>query len=75
MIKKMEEQEARQAGRFVEENRVQKKIEKHEKRWKQKFIRIWQFNEDLKELEQSRQMMEYENSVGPSNFMPIMKLG
>lgn len=59
-----------------ENNRIQKKMEKHEKKWKQKFIRIWQFNEDLKELEFSRQMMmESETSVGPNNFIPIMKLG
>lgn len=56
LIKRLEEQEARQAGRPVDDgqNRIQKKMEKHEKKWKQKFIRIWQYNEELSELENSR---------------------
>lgn len=56
LIKRLEEQEARLAGRPVDDgqNRIQKKIEKHEKKWKQKFIRIWQYNEELSELENSK---------------------
>ena len=47
------------------------RIEKHEKRWKQKFIKIWQYNEKL----EASHLEGKEKSVGPSNFMPVMKLG
>lgn len=53
------------------EAKVQRIIEKHEKKWKQKFIKIWQYNEQL----EAKQLEGAEKSVGPVNFMPIMKLG
>jgi hypothetical protein len=46
-------------------------MEKHEKKWKQKFIKIWQYNEEL----ESKHLESLEQSVGPRNFFPIMKLG
>lgn len=53
---------------------MQKKLEKHEKKWKMKFIKIWQYNDELqREMEHSMNQMEL--SVGPNNFVPIMKLG
>ena len=57
------------AGKNLDEstNKIQKKIEKHEKKWKMKFIKIWQYNDDLaRELENSKQ--DVEDSVGPNNF-------
>jgi serine/threonine protein kinase len=68
LIKKLEEQEAKAQGKKEE---VTKKIEKHEKKWKMKFIKIWQYN-GLRELEDSKNL---EHSVGPNNFLPLMKLG
>lgn len=53
------------------EGKMQKMLEKHEKKWKQKFIKIWQFNEQL----ENKGIESVEQSVGPRNFMPIMKLG
>ena len=46
-------------------------LEKHGKKWKQKFVKIWQYNEQL----EAKQLEGEEKSVGPMNFMPIMKLG
>ena len=72
MIKRLEDEEKKAKGENTDENRVSKKIEKHETKWKQKFIRIWKYTEELqKEMSQK----EMEQSVGPSNFNPIMKLG
>ena len=31
----------------TEKNEPEKKIEKHEKKWKMKFIKIWQYNDQL----------------------------
>lgn len=40
-----------------------------------KFIKIWQYNDELqREAEESRSM-DNELSVGPNNFVPLMKLG
>lgn len=39
LIKKLEEQEAKAQGK-KEENNIAKKIEKHEKKWKMKFIKV-----------------------------------
>ena len=49
-------------------------LEKHEKKWKQKFIKIWQYNDEL-ESKANLDASMIEQSVGPLNFMPIMKLG
>ena len=50
---------------------ISQKIEKHQKKWKMKFIKIWQYNENLsKDLNGGG-----EPQVGPKNFLPIMKLG
>jgi len=74
LIKKLEEQEAKAQGK-KEENNIAKKIEKHEKKWKMKFIKIWQYNDQLqRELEDSKNA-DCEQTVGPSNFLPLMKLG
>ena len=72
MVKRMEEQEKKDDK--TDENNIQKKIEKHQKKWKMKFIRIWQYNDQL-QREQANLSQEMELSVGPSNFVPIMKLG
>jgi hypothetical protein len=40
-----------------------------EKRWKQKFIQIWKYNEQM------QREAEIETTIGPENFVPIMKLG
>lgn len=53
-------------GKKSEEVKVSK-----EKRWKQKFIQIWKYNEQMqRELEE-----QIETTIGPENFVPIMKLG
>lgn len=49
----------------------QQKKDKPEKKWKQKFIQIWQLNEQM----QRNQAEVNEKSIGPENFVPIMKLG
>lgn len=36
-----------------------------------KFIKIWQYNDEL----QRNSQMEEEKSVGPNNFLTLMKLG
>jgi hypothetical protein len=46
-------------------------MERHEKKWKQKFIKIYEYNEQL----EAKALEGNEKSVGPMNFMPIMKLG
>jgi len=43
-------------------------MEKHEKKWKHKLVKIW----NVDELANGESL---EKSVGPMNFMPIMKLG
>lgn len=50
---------------------MQKLMQKHETKWKQKFIKIWQYSEQL----ESRALESQEVAVGPKNFVPIMKLG
>lgn len=71
MIKRLEEQEAIANGTAKLEQTVSKKIEKPEKKWKQKLIKIWEFDEKMMKGE-----MDFcETSVGPNNFVPIMKLG
>ena len=38
-----------------------------------KFIHIWKYNEQMqRELEESK---EPEQSIGPKNFVPILKIG
>jgi D-lyxose ketol-isomerase len=54
-----------------EGGKLQKMLSKHEKKWKQKFIKIWQYNEQL----ENQTLESKEIQVGPKNFMPIMKLG
>ena len=39
-------------------------------RFKTKFIQIWNLNEKMQ-----REAEESETSVGPQNFLPLMKLG
>ena len=46
-------------------------MEKHEKKWKQKLVKIWEVNQEM----EARQLEGLEKSVGPMHFMPIMKLG
>jgi hypothetical protein len=53
------------------DGKVQKMMEKHEKKWKQKLVKIWDINDQL----EAKQLEGQEKSVGPMNFMPIMKLG
>jgi hypothetical protein len=53
------------------DGKVQKMMEKHEKKWKQKLVKIWEFNEQM----EAKTLEGMEKSVGPMNFMPIMKLG
>ena len=78
LIKHIEEQEKLAAGQKPEETKTttdggEEKKEQGGKKWKQKFIKIWQYNEML---EQTGQKPGEENEqVGPKNFMPIMKLG
>lgn len=78
LIKNIEEQEKLAAGQKPEETKTatdggEEKKEQGGKKWKQKFIKIWQYNEML---EQTGQKPGEENEqVGPKNFMPIMKLG
>ncbi len=48
-------------------------MEKHEKKWKQRFVKIYEYNEKMqRELQQSK---DVELQIGPENFVPIMKLG
>lgn len=78
ILQRMEEREAKannsNPGGLVlgkKESQIQKKMEKHERKWKMKFIQIWKYNENLqKEIEKQNDL-----SVGPHNFIPIMKLG
>lgn len=39
-----------------------------------KFIKIWQYNEELL-ADETKSTVDYELSVGPNNFLPLMKLG
>lgn len=55
------------------ENQEESKEQKVQTRWKQKCIHIWQYNEKMQREKELNQ--EVESSVGPQNFMPIMKLG
>lgn len=45
-----------------------------EKKWKQRIIKIWQYNEMLEQMNSQKEMLE-QQSVGPQNFLPLMKLG
>lgn len=70
LIRRLEEQEAFKKG-ARKSSGIKNKLEKHEKKWKMKFIKIWKYNEHLEEI------IEHKNDerIGPHNFFPIMKLG
>jgi hypothetical protein len=46
-----------------------------EKKWKQKFIKIWQYNDMLEQMGSTAGKDPEDEQVGPSNFLPLMKLG
>ena len=55
---------------------VEKSGEKLEKKWKQKFIKIWQYNDMLEQMGGQGKVGDMaEQQMGPRNFTPIMKLG
>ena len=79
LIKHIEEQE-KQAAAINKPEEAKSPVENEEKKeqgkkWKQKFIKIWQYNEMLEQTGQKGGGGEENEQVGPKNFMPIMKLG
>jgi|LauGreDrversion4_2_1035121.scaffolds.fasta_scaffold144169_2 hypothetical protein len=74
----MEMLEKQSAGPKTTEESKQGEEEKKEvggKKWKQKFIKIWQYNDMLERTGGATRPGEENEQVGPINFMPIMKLG
>lgn len=72
MIKRWEKEESKQKGKQdgKEENKA---LKKENKWWKQKIVRIIEFNE---KFQREQQYLEEQNKgIGPKNFVPIMKLG
>lgn len=55
LIERLNKQQ--EVSKEPEENRISKKMEKHEKKWKHKFIKIWQLNEKMQS--------DQEESIGP----------
>ena len=73
LIQRLEQQEAKQKGGDApEEAKGPAEPKPQGKKWKQKFIKIWQYNEQLEQLGGRGEM---EQQMGPRNFVPIMKLG
>lgn len=81
VIERMELQEKQAAnpGANKAEESKQQEEEKKDgaggKKWKQKFIKIWQYNEQLERTGGYSRPGEENEQVGPINFVPIMKLG
>ena len=74
MIKRMEEQERKaQQVATPEEEEKKEQAQPKDKKWKQKFIKIWQYNDQLEQL--GKTGTEENEQVGPRNFLPLMKLG
>ena len=72
LVERLEQEEETKAAANAEEIKIDEPVqnERSETRWKNKFIKIWQLNEQLQ-----RENEESEKFVGPKNFKALMKLG
>ena len=73
MVERLEQEEEKKAAVNAEEIKIDEPVaqnERSEQRWKNKFIKIWQLDEQLQ-----RQNEENEKFVGPKHFKALMKLG
>ena len=66
----MQEEEKKQNPTAQEISIDNKRKDNKDARWKNKFIRVWQLNE---QLQQENEMDE--SCVGPNDFKALMKLG
>ncbi len=54
---------------------VSARIEKYEKKWRQKIVQIYEFNEKMEAMKKEAEENKEDGPVGPSSFVPIYKLG
>ena len=72
MVERLEQEEEIKAAAETEEIKIDDsaQMERSDSRWKNKFIKIWNINEQLQ-----REREESEDFIGPKNFKALMKLG